>query len=67
MAVETKLVTVSEFVTPAGSAQRPRIVNPVRQTVQVTDFDHTVRTYTIEDAVPLATGASIPVRAIFEK
>jgi Uma2 family endonuclease len=43
------------------------IVNPVRQTVQVTDFDHTVRTYTIDDAVPLATGASIPVRAIFEK
>jgi Uma2 family endonuclease len=43
------------------------IVNPVRQTVQVTDFDRAVKTYTIDDAVPLATGASIPVRSIFEK
>jgi Uma2 family endonuclease len=43
------------------------IVNPVRQTVQVTDLEHIVRTYTIDDSVPLATGASIPVRAIFEK
>jgi Uma2 family endonuclease len=43
------------------------IVNPLRRTVQVTDFDSAVRTYTIDDAIPLATGASIPVRAIFEK